>query len=507
LNAHRARSWGWLSARGLALSGAWIGVLTYVVPPGLVDEAVGDGLAWEMRLRSLPARFTAYFVLGLCLFTGEPYQEVARKVTRGLEAALAGAGWRCPATTALTAARARLGEEPLRSLFTRLCSGLSPGTAPWSHVGGLLAVAWDGTTLAVADTPASLAAFGRPGSVAGQAGPHLRVVALAACGTRALLGAAIGPYEGKGAGEPGLAARLTGSLRPGMLLLADRNFCSWKLWHQAAGTGAHLLWRLSSVIRLAPLAQLPDGSWLARIDDPRQVSARLRKNGTRRRRGSRLGPGTSPLPGGTTVRVIEYLLAVTADDGTTRTERYRLITTLLDWRAHPAATLAAAYSRRWSIEVSYLECKARLRGPGRLLRARTPGLARQEAWALLAVYQAIRTLIARAAARNGTDPARISFTTALHATRRTLASPRGSLQATLDATEDEMLAALIPERPGRIYPRAIRRQARSYPSRRNATSPISQHARHAITITPHATATSTPPQQAKQPQTTTSQPP
>jgi hypothetical protein len=518
LTAHRARSWGWLSARGLALSGAWLGVLTYVIPPGLVDEAVGDGLAREVRLRSLPARFTAYFVLGLCLFSAGPYQDVARQVTAGLEAALAAAGWSCPATTALSAARARLGEEPMRSLFRRLCSPLSPGTAPWSHVGGLLAVAWDGTSLAVADTPAN-AALGRPatrGYQARAAGsgsrpvarsvPHLRLVALVACGTRALLDAAIGPYAGRGSGETALAAQLTGSLRPGMLLLADRGFCSWRLWHDAAGTGAHLLWRLKSCIRLGFLQELPDGSWLARIQDPRQVNARLHKNGARRRRGSRLPSDASPLAGGTTVRVIEYLLAVTADDGTTRTERYRLITTLLDCRAFPARDLAAAYSRRWAIEVSYLEAKARLHGPGRPLRARTPELARQEAWALLAVYQAIRTLIARAAARSGTDPARISFTTTLHAARRTIATPRHQLTATLDATEAEILATLTPHRPGRVYPRAIKKHTSNYRQRR-ATDPISQHATHTLTITPQPAATHTPPHQPKQPETTTNQPP
>ncbi len=167
-------SWGWLSVRGRALSGAWIGVLTFVVPPALVDDAVGDGLAWEMRLRSLPARFTAYFVLGLALFSALPYDGVIGEVTAGLKAALAAAGWAPPSATALSRARARLGEEPLRSLFRRLCSALSPGTAPWSHACGLLAVAWDGTALAVADTPANAAAFGRAGSTAGPAGPQLR---------------------------------------------------------------------------------------------------------------------------------------------------------------------------------------------------------------------------------------------------------------------------------------------------------------------------------------------
>ena len=69
-------------------------MLTFVVPPDLVDEAVGDGLAWEMRLRALPARLGVYFVLGLCLFSAKPYPDVIREVTAGLQAGLAAAGWR-----------------------------------------------------------------------------------------------------------------------------------------------------------------------------------------------------------------------------------------------------------------------------------------------------------------------------------------------------------------------------------------------------------------------------
>ena len=89
---HGATSWGWLSLRGRILSRAGIGVLTWVIPPGLVDDAVGDGLAWEMRLRSLPARLGVYFVLGCALLSAEPYGEVMRQVTGGWRAR-----WRRPA--------------------------------------------------------------------------------------------------------------------------------------------------------------------------------------------------------------------------------------------------------------------------------------------------------------------------------------------------------------------------------------------------------------------------
>jgi len=501
VRVHRATSWGWLSARGLILADAWLGVLTYVVPPGLVDEAVGDGLAWEMRLRLLPARVTAYFTLGLCLFSGTSYSGVFAQVTSGL-------GLASPASTALSAARRRLGEKPLESLFRRLCAPLSPGTAPWSHAGGLLVVAWDGTTVDVADSPANTAAFGRPGNASVKAAgfPQLRLVTLVACGTRALLDAACGPLRGPGAGERDLARRLLGSLRAGMLLLADRGFYSYDLWGAAAAGGAHLLWRVKAGQHLPVVRELPDGSWLTHVSDPRAVTARTRRNGERRRRGSRLPPDTSPLPG-RTARVIAFTLTVTADDGTARTEPYRLLTTLLDYRAHPAAELAAAYARRWAAETSYREWKTFLRGPGRPLRGRDPALARQELWATLAVYQAVRTLITRAAARTGTDPARLSFTAALDAARRTLPAARDHIDTALAQAETDILASPVPERKGRVYPRAVNKPVSPYPSRNGKTSPVSQHSQCTLTITTPATTTQPPTDQHRHPSRQADNPP
>jgi hypothetical protein len=64
----------------------------------------------------------------------------------------------------------------------------------------------DGTTLLVADTKENPAAFGKPGNDAGAGAlPQVRVLGLAECGTRALLGAAFGGPVGPrpvGAGNP-----------------------------------------------------------------------------------------------------------------------------------------------------------------------------------------------------------------------------------------------------------------------------------------------------------------
>jgi Insertion element 4 transposase N-terminal/Transposase DDE domain len=471
----------WWSALGRGLAGIGAGVLTRWITPGLADEVLAEaagGQPRRSRFRALPDRVGLYFVLGLCLYSDRPYRAVLKELAAGLSGVLGAAGWQVPAATALTRARRRLGEAPFELLFARLCSALSPGRAPWSHICGLLAVAWDGTTVKAAASEHNIAVFGARRSSNQGHHPQIRLVTLIACGTRALLGAAIG---GSGTGERKLATGLLPHLCSGMLLAADRGFYSYRLWQQAAGTGADLLWRVTSSLHLPVVAALPDGSWLTHINDPAAVTARLNKNGKRRRRGSKLGSATGPLPG-ITARVIEFFVTVTTGDGATRTERYRLITTLLDWRAAPAHDLATGYARRWAIETGFREFKTHLRGPGHILRGRTPELARQELWAYLAIYQAIRALICLAAGTAGLDPDRISFTAALHAIRRTLTIARTHPDAALAGTQADLLTELVPQRPGRICVRAVTRPRSLYPAKAHHKGPISHNADHSITI-------------------------
>jgi Insertion element 4 transposase N-terminal/Transposase DDE domain len=500
---------GWSSTRGRVLAGVGAGVLTRWITPALADEVlavagVAGGRPCQLRFRALPGRLGVYFVLGLCLFSDLPYRAVLKELTGGLGRPLRAAGWQVPASTALTRLRRRLGERPFELLFWQLCGALSPGVSSWSHICGLLAVAWDATTVKVPASTANIAAFGEVRGRKRGHYPQARLVTLIACGTRALLGAAIGPW--RGTGERALAAGLLGQLRAGMLLLADRGFYSFRLWAAASGTGAALLWRVRASMHLAVVTVLPDGSWLAHINDPTAVAARARRNGQRRRRGSKLGRDTGPLPG-ITVRVIEFWLTVTTADGAARTERYRLITTLTDWRTAPAPDLAAGYAWRWAIETGFKEFKTYLRGAGRLLRGHTPELARQELWAYLTIYQAIRAVICLAAASTGQDPDQLSFTAALHATRRTLILARTSPAAALADTEADILTELIPRRQARICPRAVTRPSSPYRSRGNHNGPISQHARCSITIRPPSQPTHTHPDQATHHGNPNNQPP
>ena len=105
-----------------------------------------------------------------------------------------------------------------------------------------------------------------------------------------------------------------------MLCLADRNFACWELWHDAAATGAQLLWRIGASFSLPVDEILPDGTYLSRLKAPRK----LRKDGAR----------------DIIVRVIEYRLD---DEQGHVTETFTLITTLLDPDAAPARELAELY--------------------------------------------------------------------------------------------------------------------------------------------------------------------
>jgi hypothetical protein len=379
-----------------------VGVLASVFPAPLVDEVIEQAGARERRYRALPARLMVYYVLALALFAQQGYEEVMRLLTHGL-AWLSGwsTHWEAPSVPAIAKARARLGEEPLALLFRRVAGPVAgPGTdaAAGSFWRGLRLVAVDGMVVDVPDTSENTAFFGRPSS-AGVPGPfpQARVVALGECGTGALVDAAIGPLS---TGEQPLARKLLPSLTPGMLLLADRNFPSWALWRQAAATGAALLWRVSASFTLPVTKVLEDGTFLSALRPPRK------KDG-------------DPV----TVRVIEY--QVSGEDGKPTGEIFALISTLLDPGEAPAEELAALYPRRWESETIYAALKTHQRGPGVVLRSRSPVMARQEIWAMLCAYQGIRTLMWQAAATAGCDPGRLSFTRALNVARRAVPAQAG----------------------------------------------------------------------------------
>ena len=122
---------------------------------------------------------------------------------------------------------------------------------------------------------------------------------MVACGTRSLIDAVFGPTT---SGETTYTTRLLASLRPGMILLADRNFAAAGLLTDVAATGAHVLVRLKDARKTPVLARYTDGSYLSTL-------------------------GRLP------VRVVNAEISITTTTGQ-HTGRYRLATTLLDPHRH-----------------------------------------------------------------------------------------------------------------------------------------------------------------------------
>ena len=123
------------------------------------------------------------------------------------------------------------------------------------------------------------------------------------------------------------------------------------------------------------------------------------------------------------MRVVEYRLA--QGDTDTDERRYRLLTTLTDPDAAPAAELAELYTQRWEIETAFDELKTHQRGPGLVLRSKMPDGVIQEVYGYLCVHYAIRWLMHSAATDYGHDPDRLSFIRSLRAARRTTSSHPG----------------------------------------------------------------------------------
>jgi hypothetical protein len=396
-----------------------LGELTRLIPFEMVDEALASTRTTQKRLRDLPSRVVVYLLIAAGLFAELGYLQVWARLIAGLD----GIPVAMPSSSALTQARRRVGVAPLAAVF-RLLAGPAAGAVRWRK---LLVCAIDSTTLFVPDSPANLTRFPYQGGGNGPSGyPMLRLMAVVACGTRTVIDIAFGSWR---VGETSMAPRLFGCLRPGMLVLADRNFAAADVITRIASTGADLLIRAKNSRVLPSITHLPDGSWLSRL-------------------------------GGIEVRVIDAEITATLAGRKQHTGRYRLITTLTDHRRYPAREIVTLYHQRWEIETAFLEMKSTLLG-GKVLRAQTPAGIEQEIYALLSGYQALRLAIADALLGHHIAPDRAGFTIALNTARDQIVQAAGIIADTvidlIGTIGHAVRTGLLPHRRTRICPRVVKR--------------------------------------------------
>ena len=399
----------------------WIslGVLTSSVPRDVIDEAVGaHGRQARRSDGKLPPHVMVYFVMAMALFADDDYEEVLARLVEPLTRwGCWESGWQLPGSSGITQARQRLGFAAVQAVFAQVAVPVCEALTRGGWLAGRRLVSIDGFEWDVPDTDSNAAAFGRPGGVQHPAAfPKARVLTLVESGSHATIGARIGACVGDGSGEQSLAEELYPLLETAMLVMADRNFFSYHGWDTAAGTGADLLWRVSSSVQLPTVQVLADGSHLSLVFASRTTRAWRHRLLTSALAGEDLDPRRARL-----VRVVEYEVPDRGDPQAR--ELICLITTIIDPSEAPAELLAQSYHDRWEHETTNAQLKTYLRGPGRILRSKSPDMVRQEIYGYLLTHYAISALICRAATEADIDPDQVRFLRTVRIVRRRITDP------------------------------------------------------------------------------------
>lgn len=296
----------------------------------------------------------------------------------------------------------------------------------------------DGTSISMPDTPDLQAEFPQRGSQKPGLGfPQGLVVGVISLGSGCVTDWTITPCQGEGNGESTQLWRLLDRFAPGDVVIADRAYSSYFL--------------------LAALQQ-------------RGIDFVIREHGARKNRSAysqALGPNdrcvvwSRParpawMDPATYASMPEALGVREVRDGN------RLIATSLgDPKEVPAQEIAWLYTQRWQIELDFRSIKCVMQMD--VLRCKSPDMARKEIAAHLLGYNLIRAIMGEAARPEGLALRQLSFAAARRATSlfqdnlRHSATSAQRAQARLLMLQQTAFWR-IPDRPGRIEPRAIKRR-------------------------------------------------
>jgi len=347
-------------------------------------------------------------------------------------------------------ARGSLPVERLQQIHDALCTEAQQALATKDLWCGHPVLVADGSSVTAPDTPANQKAYPQQSVQKPGCGfPIIRLVALLSLATGMLNAWAIGTWSQH---EIGLLQTLWEHLRPGDVLLADRGFCNWAVLAQCLQRNIHGVFRVKGVRR----ADFRHGKQLSRnerlVQWPKAWAAA--KTVTAQE--------WALLPEVLTLRLVRCQLNIPGF----RTRRIILVTTLLDSAKYPPEALSELYFRRWAMELTLRNIKTTLQMDQ--LSCKNPANLEREIRMHFLIHNLVRRLMLEAARRHGVSLERVSFAGSLAAARRY----GEALLQTHSARQrrhlmEEMLvtlaADLVPDRPGRREPRAVKRRPKPYP--------------------------------------------
>ncbi len=409
--------------------------------PDWIDEALAATGTATVRRRRLPAEQVVWLVLGMGIYRNKPITEIAAE----LDLVLPGSRGPRAASSSVTQARSRLGDEPIRWLFERCAEAWAHDSARRHAWRGLAVYGVDGTTLRLPDSDANREHFGCHVSCRGESGyPMARLVTLMALRSHLLAAARFGPQS---TGELTYARELWPLIPDRSLAIVDRNFLSAAVLIPIAAHGhcRHWLTRAKSDTVWKTIRTLGRGDWL--------VEKEVHRNARTEH---------PDLPPRWEMRAIRYQRK--------GFKPQTLLTSMVDPATYPAAEVIALYHERWEIELGYGEVKTVMLAREETTRSRTPRGVSQELWGLALAYNLVRLEMERMAAEAGVTPDRISFKGALmcieHALLTLSLDSSGRIPEHLRRLRADVAHFILPKRRQRSYPRAVKIKMSNYPRKR-----------------------------------------
>ena len=297
----------------------------------------------------------------------------------------------------------------------------------------------DGTTVSMPDTAANQSEFPQSkNQKAGLGFPLARLVAIISLSCGAVLEWATGPCEGKRTGETAQLWQLVPHFRAGDIAIADRYF-----------SGYFML------------------AWLIRHG----VDVVVRQHQLRHtdfRRGRRLGtkdhvvawarPQRPAWMDATTFAMMPETLYLRE----ARVGGLTLVTSLVEAAQVSKKELLVLYHARWQVELDLRSIKTVMQMG--VLRCKSPEMVKKEIAVHLLAYNLIRAVMAQAAFLGHVLPRQLSFKATLQLVRAFEESLRHAPRGRLALRRAYLLAGVarlrLPDRPGRVEPRAVKRRAK-----------------------------------------------
>jgi hypothetical protein len=419
--------------------------LSHFLPPTLLS-AEEDGPNSRDRCFSLRLTFECF--LWQMLQPRTPCREVVRQVQALLR--LAGREPIDDSDSAYVQARLRLPRERLeQALAATAAAAVKRLPAPTSLQGRTVKVV-DGSSVQLADTPKNQTRY--PQSRMQKAGcgfPVLKLAVLFCLHSGAVLQVVLGSLHHH---DLRLLRQLWEHLKKGDILLGDRAYGEYTTLAALPRRGVDVVARLHQMrkVDFRKARRLGKQDGLFRWTKGWQQSLILS------------APQWQRLPSQITVRIIRFTATIRGH----RCRRVTLVTTLLDAKLYPADQIIALYARRWRLELCLRDLKTQM-GMDQL-RCKSPDMVHKELLAYLVAHNLIRCVMAQAVAHHGVELDRISFKGATDALRQysaAIAQARNRKMRT-QLWEDLLLNLardLIPKRPGRQEPRAVKRRPKPHP--------------------------------------------